>query len=191
MQETELPVLEFKTQSSWRDWLEKNNTNSLGIWVRMFKKATGIASINHEQLLDEALCYGWIDGQAKPYDEKSWLQRFTPRRTKSMWSKRNIEHVTRLITLGKMKVAGLTEVEKAKADGRWDAAYDAPSQMTIPADFLKELEKDKKSYEFFSALNKTNKYAITWRLQTAKKAETPAKRINMILQMLSKGEKFH
>ena len=141
--------------------------------------------------LDEALCCGWIDGQLDKYDEKSWLRKFTPRRSKSVWSKRNIEHVNRLIQAGKMKLAGLKEVEAAKADGRWERAYDSPSAMQVPEDFLKELSKDKKAKAFFETLNKANTYAIAWRLQTAKKPETREKRMKAILEMLKRGEKLH
>ncbi|MEO6508967.1 MAG: YdeI/OmpD-associated family protein [Patescibacteria group bacterium] len=191
MSEVSLPIVAFDDILSWTRWLEKNHTNTSGIWIQFFKKTTKITSINHDEALDEALCYGWIDGQAKPYDEKSWLQKFTPRRKRSMWSKINRERVARLIQIGKMKEAGFKEVEKAKIDGRWDAAYDSPSNMTVPEDFLKELSKDKKAKDFFDSLNKTNTYAIVWRLQTAKKPETRERRMKIILEMLAKEEKFH
>jgi uncharacterized protein YdeI (YjbR/CyaY-like superfamily) len=157
----------------------------------MYKKATGIESVNHPEALDEALCYGWIDGQSKSYDEESWLQKFTPRRKKSLWSKRNIEHIERLRKAGKMTQAGEKEVEAAKADGRWAAAYDGPATIKMPEDFLKELAKDKKAEAFFNTLNKTNIYAIAWRLQTAVKPETRERRFNKLLEMLKKGEKIH
>ncbi|MDE2590246.1 MAG: YdeI/OmpD-associated family protein, partial [Patescibacteria group bacterium] len=158
---------------------------------RIFKKDTGIKSIDYAQALDVALCYGWIDGQKKTHDEKSWLQKFTPRRSKSMWSKRNVEHVARLIKLGKMKPAGLKEVETAKRDGRWEKAYTSPSTMIMPRDFMEELSKNKKAKAFFKTLNKANTYAIGWRLETAKKPETREKRMKSILEMLTKGKKFH
>jgi uncharacterized protein YdeI (YjbR/CyaY-like superfamily) len=181
----------FKTSDEWEKWLDKNYGSATGIWLRLYKKASGISFINHREALDVALCYGWIDGQANKYDEKSYLQRFTPRRPKSIWSKKNIENVNRLIAADKMKPAGLKEVELAKADGRWKAAYDSPANMEIPKDFLKELSKNPKAKKFFQTLNKTNTYSITWRLQTAKKQETREKRMKVILEMLSKGQKFH
>ncbi len=137
------------------------------------------------------MCYGWIDGQLKKCDEKSWLQKFTPRRARSIWSKRNADRATKLIKLKKMKPAGLKEIENAKSDGRWEKAYESPKDMTIPGDFLKRLSKDKKAQKFFETLNRANKYAISWRLQTAKKPETREKRMINILDMLSKEEKFH
>ena len=188
---TDLPVVHFEKAEILNDWLEKNHMNSSGIWLRIFKKNSGILSINYDQALDEALCFGWIDGQVKSYDDKSYIQKFTPRRARSMWSKRNIEHVKRLENEGRMKPSGIKEAEAAKSDGRWDRSYDSPSNMTIPEDFLNELSKDPLSEGFFNNLNKSNKYAIAWRLQTAKKPETRAKRMKAIIEMLSKGKKFH
>ena len=188
---TDLPVVHFEKAEILDDWLEKNHMNSSGIWLRIFKKNSGILSINYDQALDEALCFGWIDGQVKSYDDKSYIQKFTPRRARSMWSKRNIEHVKRLENEGRMKPSGIKEAEAAKSDGRWDRSYDSPSNMTIPEDFLNELSKDPLSEGFFNNLNKTNKYAIAWRLQTAKKTETRTKRMKAILEMLAKGKKFH
>ena len=148
-------------------------------------------SIDRAQVLDEALCHGWIDGQARKGDAKSWLQKYTPRRRNSLWSKRNTLHVARLIKARKMSPRGLKEVKAAKADGRWERAYDSPSAMQVPQDFIKELSKGKRAKAFFEILNKTNLYAIAWRLQTAKTAETRARRMKAILGMMAKGEKFH
>jgi len=184
-------IIPFKSPKEWERWLHKNHKLSEGIWLKFFKKDSGIKTITYSQALDEALCYSWIDGQLKSYDEKSWIQKFTPRQSKSIWSKRNTENVNRLVKLGKMKAAGLTEVEKAKSDGRWQKAYDSPGKMTLPKDFLKELSKDKKAKAFFEGLNKANTYAIAWRLQTAKKPEIREIRMKLILEMLSKGVKFH
>ena len=186
-----LPVISFSCQDDWRKWLEKNHNSSIGIWLCIFKKNSGQDSINYDEALEEALCYGWIDGQKKSNDEGSWHQKFTPRRGKSIWSKRNTDHVQRLIKMGKMKPAGLKEVEKAKTDGRWEKAYDSPGGTVVPDDFLQRLSKNKKAKAFFDSLNRANVYAITWRLQTAKKPETREKRMKIILEMLSKGEKFH
>jgi uncharacterized protein YdeI (YjbR/CyaY-like superfamily) len=187
----DLQIISFSSSVEWRQWLELNHNISAGIWLKFYKKGSDIISIIYKEALDEALCYGWIDGQLKPNDENSYLQKFTPRRPQSIWSKRNIEHVARLEKEGKMKPSGLLAVEAAKADGRWNRAYDSPGNMSIPEDLLKELKKDKDSLAFFESLNKTNKYAITWRLQTAKKPETREKRMKLILEMLKKKEKFH
>jgi uncharacterized protein YdeI (YjbR/CyaY-like superfamily) len=184
-------IISFKNSKEWNKWLSKNHLNSNGIWIRFFKKDSGVSSVIHDEALDEALCYGWIDGQLKKYDDKSWLQKFTPRRAKSIWSKRNIDITEQLIKSGKMKPPGLKEIEAAKSDGRWEKAYDSLAKMQVPDDFLKKLSKDKKALKFFETLNKANKYALAWRLQTAKKPETRNSRMEKILEMLSKGEKFH
>lgn len=191
MEKIVLQIVSFETPAQWKKWLAENHENPNGIWLRIFKKASGQKSISYDQALDEALCYGWIDGQKNKYDEKSWIQKFTPRRPKSSWSKRNTEHVKRLIQTKKMRSAGLKQVEAAKKDGRWDQAYDSSSNSTIPEDFLKELKKNKKAQAFFATLNKSNLYAITYRLQTAKKPETRKKRIQTILEMMEKCKKFH
>jgi uncharacterized protein YdeI (YjbR/CyaY-like superfamily) len=172
-------------------WLAENHDISNGIWLRLFRKDTGEKTITHGEALNEALCYGWIDGQLKPFDDKSWIRKFTPRGQKSIWSKRNTSHVERLTALGKMKPSGLAEVERAKADGRWTKAYDSPGEMKIPDDFMEELSKDEMAKTFFESLNRANRYAIGWRLQTAKKPETREKRIKLFVEMLSKGQKFH
>jgi uncharacterized protein YdeI (YjbR/CyaY-like superfamily) len=189
--ELDLPVKEFKTQAAWEKWLAKNHDKSPGVWMRFYKKASGVKSMNYDQALDGALCYGWIDGQTNKYDDDSWVQRFTPRRAKSIWSKRNVGHVARLIEAGKMHAAGQAQIDAAKADGRWQIAYDSHSTMEIPEDFLKALAKNKKAKAFFETLNKTNLYSISFRLQTAKKAETREKRMKQILEMMKNGEKFH
>ncbi|UII20507.1 YdeI/OmpD-associated family protein [Fulvivirga ligni] len=185
-----LPVMPFTDSDAFEVWLAEQHNLSTGIWMRLYKIKSGITSINYAQALDVALCYGWIDGQKKSYDDDSWLQRFTPRRPKSIWSKRNREHIARLTESGRMKPKGLAEVEAAKADGRWEQAYDSASNMVVPEDFLAELAKDKKAEAFFQTLNKANVYAIAWRLQTAKKAETRARRMNVILEKMKKGEKL-
>ena len=186
-----LKTISFSNAEDWNKWLDKHHQTSPGIWIRFFKKNSGISSISHAEALDEALCYGWIDGQLKKFDDNSWLQKFTARRTKSIWSKKNTLRAEQLIKLNKMKTAGLKEINNAKKDGRWTKAYDSPGNMNIPDDFLEKLSKDKKALKFFNTLNRVNKYAISWRLQTAKKPETRLKRMDNILDMLSKGEKFH
>lgn len=185
------PILPFATTRKWTAWLAKNHAKSNGIWLQFFKKDSGVPSVTYAGALDEALCFGWIDGQLKKYDAHSWLHRFTPRRPRSMWSKRNTEHVARLIGECRMKPAGLAQVEQAKADGRWSIAYDSRSTMTIPDDFLKQLSKNKKARTCFDTLNKANVYSIAWRLQTAKKPETREKRMVALLAMLAKGETIH
>jgi len=185
------PAESFADESAWGKWLAAHHEKSDGIWLRIFKKESGVKTVTYAEALDEALCYGWIDGQKKPFDGDSWIQKFTPRRARSIWSKRNIGHIERLTNEKRIKAAGLQAFEDAKKDGRLAAAYDSPSNSTIPDDFLLLLEKNKKAKAFFDALNKANKKAITRRLQTAKKPETREKRMNMILEMLAKGEKFH
>lgn len=184
-------IIEFRNSAKWRQWLTKHHDDTDGVWVRMYKKASGIPTVTHAEALDEALCFGWIDGQRKSFDELSYLQKFTPRRKGSLWSKRNIEYVARLTKAGLMTPAGLAEVERAKQDGRWAAAYDKPSEMRVPDTFLAELQKHPKAAEFFETLNKANKYAIAWRLQTAKTDATRQKRQDKILSMLEAGKKLY
>mgnify|MGYP001330035109 CR=1 FL=1 len=186
-----VPIIEFKTAETFETWLEKNQENSNGLWLKIFKKDSGIKTISYAEALDVALCYGWIDGQKNTFDELAYLQKFCPRREKSIWSKINIGHVERLIEAGRMKPAGLKAIDKAKANGNWEKAYDSPSKMTIPEDFLKELRKNKKAEAFYKGLNKTNLFSIGFRLQTAKKQETREKRMKEIIEMLARGEKFH
>ncbi|HEY6161011.1 MAG TPA: YdeI/OmpD-associated family protein [Bacteroidia bacterium] len=187
----EIPVIPFASPKEWKNWLAKNHDRSNGIWLRFFKKDSGEKTVTYPEALEEALCYGWIDGQAKKYDAASYIQKFTPRRPKSIWSKRNTEKAERLIKEGRMKKAGLLQVELARADGRWHKAYDSPKNMKMPEDLLLQLSKNKKAKAFFDGLNKTNLYAIAWRLQTAKKPETRARRLREILEMMKKGKKFH
>jgi uncharacterized protein YdeI (YjbR/CyaY-like superfamily) len=187
----DLPIIPFASQVIWEQWLDQNHAVSKGIWLQMFKKDSGIASVNYAQALDVALCYGWIDGQLKSIDELSYMQRFTPRRPRSIWSKRNIEHIARLTGEGRMKPAGIREAEAAKADGRWEVAYDGQGTMSLPSDFLEELTKSEKAFTFYESLNKANKYAIAWRIQTAKRPETRKKRMKEILDMLEREEKYH
>jgi uncharacterized protein YdeI (YjbR/CyaY-like superfamily) len=184
-------VAAFSSAQELEKWLAKSYAQSNGIWLRFFKQKSGVPSVSYEEALDAALCFGWIDGQLKKYDEQSWLRKFGRRRPKSLWSKRNREHAERLIRAGKMQEPGLQEVEAAKKDGRWKAAYDSASKMVIPDDFLTELAKNEQSKAFFETLNRANVYAIVWRLQTAKKPETRQKRLETILTMLANGQKFH
>ena len=185
------PVMLFASQKDWEKWLSKNHSIASGVWVRLAKKASALKSVNYAEALEVALCYGWIDGQKKSYDADSSLQKFTPRRPKSIWSKINREKAEVLITAGKMKPAGLLAIEKAKQDGRWDAAYDSQSKATVPEDFQMELDKNKKAKEFFATLKSVNRYAILFRIQTAKKAETRARRIQQFIEMLERNETIH
>lgn len=184
-------VMLFASQKDWAKWLDKNHAASSGIWMRLAKKTAELKSVNYAEALDVALCYGWIDGQKKSYDADSWLQKFTPRGAKSVWSKINRGKAEELIAAGKMTPAGLLAIEKAKQDGRWEAAYDSQSKAAVPEDFQSELEGNPKAKEFFVSLNSANRYAILFRIQTAKKAETRGKRIQQFIQMLEKGEKIH
>lgn len=180
----------FEDAPAFGEWLALNYASEPELWVKIFKKASGQKTINWEEGVIEALCWGWIDGIRKPLDDQAYLQRFTPRRPGSNWSKRNREHVERLIASGRMQESGLVHVRAAQADGRWAAAY-ASSEMTVPEDFLAALAERPAAKAFFETLNKQNRYAIAYRLQTAKKPETRQKRLEQFLDMLEKGEKFY
>ncbi len=184
-------ILTFQSATDFRRWLSENVGQAEGIWLQIYKKGSHQPSITYAEALDEALCFGWIDAQKKPCDDVSWLQRFCPRRAKGNWSKINIQHAERLIQAGKMTARGLQEIEAAKADGRWAAAYDSPKGAEPPDDFLSELARTPDALAFYQTLNRANIYAIVYRLQTAKKPETREKRRQAILEMLARGEKFH
>ena len=184
-------IISFTSSGDFRTWLATNHGKEGGIWLRIYKKDSSVATVTYAEALDQALCFGWIDGQKKPYDKRSWLQRFTPRRPRSGWSKNNTRHAERLIKSGDMTPAGLKEVTAAKADGRWKAAYDSFAKAAVLDDFLNQLAKNKKAKAFFKTLNKTNLYSIAYRLQTAKRPETREKRAREIIGMLARGEKFH
>lgn len=187
----DLPTLFFETSQEWEQWLKAHHKQSDGVLLKFTKKASGMKSLDYGHALDVALCFGWIDGQSKSIDSTYYWQKFTPRRPKSMWSKRNIGKVAELTAAGKMRPAGLAEVEKAKQDGRWARAYDSPSNMTIPPDFQAALDANPKAEQFYNTLNKTNTYAILWRIQTASKPETRHARITKIIKMLNDGEKLY
>jgi uncharacterized protein YdeI (YjbR/CyaY-like superfamily) len=186
-----LPIILFEQPEEWADWLEQNHAASAGVWLRLAKKASGLRSVTYAEAVKAALCYGWIDGQAKSYDESSWLQKFTPRGPKSVWSKINREKAEKLIESGQMKPAGLKAVQAAQQDGRWAAAYDSPSKATVPDDLQVELDKHPQAKAFFETLNSQNRFAILHRIQTAKKAETRARRIQQFIEMLAKQEKLY
>lgn len=159
--------------------------------MRIAKKDSGKKTINYVDALEVALCYGWIDAHKRPENEHTWLQRFVPRRPKSVWSKVNRDKAIALMESGRMRPAGLAEIERARTDGRWDAAYDSPAKAHIPPDFLKELDRRPRAKAFFETLSRINRYAIIWRLQTAKRPETRAQRMRTFLEMLEKGEMLH
>jgi uncharacterized protein YdeI (YjbR/CyaY-like superfamily) len=185
------PVQAFATQKAWATWLGKNHLKHTGLWMRLMKKGSGLKSITYAEALDEALCHGWIDGQKRSYDETSWLQKFTPRGRKSIWSKINQGKVAALEKAGRMKPAGFAVVAAAKADGRWAAAYEPVSKMGVPEDFKALLARDPKAEAFFATLKSSSRYAILFRLQAAKKPETRVKKMNDILAMLRNGEAPH
>ncbi len=185
------PVLLLHDQQAWAEWLDKNRATSSGAWLRLARKASAKKSVLYDEALDVALCYGWIDSQGKSEDENYRLQKFTPRAKRSIWSKRNREKALALIKSGQMRPAGLAEVERAKRDGRWDAAYDSPRHMTVPRDLRAALNKNTRAKTFFETLDSRNRYAILFRIQTAKKADTRAKRIQRFAEMLAMNEKLY
>lgn len=190
-EKTPLPTMLFQDARSWGDWLEANHATSPGLWLRIAKKGSGIASVSYPEAVEVALCHGWIDGQKASLDEGSWLQKFTRRGSKSIWSKLNRDKVELLVRTGRMKPQGLAEVERARKDGRWDAAYDSPKSAAVPPELASALEASPKAKGFFGTLESRNRYAILFRIQTAKRPETKTKRIRDIVEMLEKGEKFH
>jgi len=187
----ELPKIAFASQKEWDKWLKANHLTSSGLWLQFAKKASGTPSVTYAEAIETAICYGWIDGQKQSHSTEAWLQKFTPRGRKSIWSKINREKALALIAGGRMQPAGLAEVERAKQDGRWEQAYDSPSSATVPPDLTAALNKNPRANAFFAALESRNRYAILWRVQTAKKAETRAKRIALFVEMLERGEKLH
>ena len=186
-----LQVMSFETQHDWEAWLKEHHTDTKGIWLKLAKKAAGTPSVSYAEALDSALCYGWIDGQKASFDDKYWLQKFTPRGARSIWSKVNCDKATALIADGRMQPAGLRQVELARSDGRWEAAYESQSKITIPDDFQRELDKNPRAKEFFSTLDSANRYAVLFRIQTAKKPETRSARIQKFIEMLSQHQKLH
>ncbi len=181
----------FKSKQDWAAWLETNHSKSTGLWLRLAKKGSQAQSVSYNEALEIALCYGWIDGQKRPESEQTWLQRFLPRANKSIWSKINREKALALITRGEMKSAGLEAIENAKKNGRWDAAYDSPSGATVPNDFQAALDANPRAAAFFTTLDRANRYAVLWRIQTVKKAETRARKIEHFVRMLEREEKVH
>lgn len=187
----DLEIIAFESAEAFQAWLAENHAASPGIWLKLRKKSPGVVALDYAQALDVALCYGWIDGQKAGLDDQWWLQRFTPRTARSKWSKVNRDKVTALIEQGRMQPAGQAEIDRAKADGRWDAAYDSSRTATVPDDLAAALAAEPAAAEFFEALDRQNRYAILYRVQDAKRPETRARRIEKFVAMLAKGEKPH
>ena len=187
MPRDDLPILEFADRTAWKHWLDEQHGSSPGVWIKIAKKASGIATVTHPEALEEALCYGWIDGQRAPHDDTFFLQRFTPRRVRSRWSQINRDKATELIEQGRMTPAGLAQVEAAKADGRWEAAYAPQSSLTVPEDFQRALDENAAAKEFFATLRGIRRYAFIYRIGDAKRPETRARRIREYVAMLSEG----
>jgi uncharacterized protein YdeI (YjbR/CyaY-like superfamily) len=185
------PTRLFSSKEDWAAWLDRNHGVSTGLWLRIAKKGSNVQSVTYKDALDVALCYGWIDGQKKPESEETWLQRFVPRSPRSLWSKTNREKALALIATGEMKPAGWAAIEKAKQAGRWDTAYDSSSSAAVPGDLQAALDANPKARAFFETLDKRNRYAILWRIQTVRKAETREQKIVHFIGMLERNEKFH
>jgi uncharacterized protein YdeI (YjbR/CyaY-like superfamily) len=185
------PTLTFDTQEAWEAWLDANGESAPGVWLRIARRSAGRATVSYAQAVESALCHGWIDGQKQAESEHYWLQRFTPRTAKSLWSKINKAKAEALIAAGRMRAAGLRAVDLAKGDGRWEAAYASASQSTVPEDLQQALDANPKARAFFATLDSANRYAILFRIQNVKRAETRARKIARFVEMLSQGEKIH
>ena len=181
----------FKTAKSFETWLKKHHASSDGLWLLIAKKGADEPSVTYPEAVEIALCWGWIDGQKKGLDDQHFLQRFTPRRARSIWSKINVDKVAALMAAGRMQPAGQAQIDAAKADGRWQQAYDGARTSTVPDDLQAALDAEPKAKAFFATINATNRYAVLWRVQTAVKPETRAKRIAQLVEMLARGEVIH
>jgi uncharacterized protein YdeI (YjbR/CyaY-like superfamily) len=186
----DLPTISFRSREEWEAWLEEEHETSGGLWLRFAKKGSGLDSVSPAEAVEVALCYGWIDGQAASVDDKHWLVRFTPRRPRSRWSKINRTRAEELIEKGRMRAAGLREVERAKADGRWDAAYEGQRSAKVPDDLRAALERNDRARKAFSALSRADRYAILYRIEEAKRPETRSRWIEKFVGMLEGGEKL-
>jgi uncharacterized protein YdeI (YjbR/CyaY-like superfamily) len=187
----EKPIVLFADAEAFRVWLAANHAHHPGVWVKIAKKASPTPSVSYDEALDVAISYGWIDGQKKPIDDHFWMQAFTARRPRSAWSKRNVDKATAMIESGRMQPAGLAQVEAAKADGRWESAYAGPAGATESAEFRAALDANPAASEFYATLNSANRFAFYYRIHSAKKEETRARRIEAFVAMLARGEKFH
>jgi uncharacterized protein YdeI (YjbR/CyaY-like superfamily) len=186
-----LPIMTFPSRETWAAWLDEHHADSAGIWLALRKKGAAEPGVSYGDAVEVALCYGWIDGQAGKLNDHFWLQRFTPRRSRSIWSRVNRDRALALIARGEMKLAGMREVERAQADGRWEAAYEPPSTMKVPDDLQEALALNPAAAEFFTALDSTNRYAILHRIHAAKKPETRSRRIETFVAMLAEGKKLY
>jgi uncharacterized protein YdeI (YjbR/CyaY-like superfamily) len=184
-------VVSFGSADAWDAWLAAHHADASGVWLKIAKKGSAGQSVSYSDALDVALCHGWIDGQKGRHDDDYWLQRFTPRKAGSNWSQINTERASALIAAGRMRPAGLREVESARADGRWDQAYQSQSRVTVPEDLARALAANPRAREFFATLDSANRYAILYRIGTAKRPETRAKRIDTFVAMLSEHKKIH
>jgi uncharacterized protein YdeI (YjbR/CyaY-like superfamily) len=191
MTRRDLPVIAFKSQQAWDAWLGSQPAQSKGLWLKLAKKSSGIASVSRQEAVDTALCHGWIDGQLDSLDDKYWLIRFTPRQSTSKWSEKNRARALELVEMGQMRAAGLKEIERAKKDGRWDAAYAAQSTAQVPDDLRAAVAKNKAAKNFFETLDSKNRYAILHRIQTARKADTRTARIEKFVSMLIEGKTIY
>lgn len=187
---TDVPIQLFRDAAAWEAWLIAH-ADAPGLWLKIAKKDQGVVSVSYAEALDVALCHGWIDGLKRSCDAQCFLQRFTPRRPRSVWSKINIGKVEALIAAGRMRAGGMREVEAAQADGRWQAAYDSARNIEVPDDLTAAFKKNAKARKFFEQIDRSNRYAVLWRIQTAKKPETRAARIEKLVAMLERGEKIH
>ena len=185
------PVLAFASQDEWEAWLDAEHATSDGVWVKFAKKGSGVETVVYAEALEVALCYGWIDSQVMSLDKRFYLQKFTPRRSRSKWSRINREKIEQLTNAGRMKPAGLEQVGLAKTDGRWDAAYASPSTIEVPEDLQQALDANPKAAEFFATLSGSNRYAVLYQLEDAKKPETRARRLEKFMGMLERGEKVY
>jgi uncharacterized protein YdeI (YjbR/CyaY-like superfamily) len=186
-----LPTLSFRGPDAFAEWLADHHASSPGVWLKLAKKNAGVPSVSYAGAIEVALSWGWIDGQKQAHDERHWLQKFTPRGARSLWSKINRDKATALIAAKKMMAPGLAEIERAKRDGRWEAAYDSPKSSTVPADLQAALDGNARARRAWATIDSANRYAILWRVQTAKKAETRARRIAELVAMLGRGELLH
>jgi uncharacterized protein YdeI (YjbR/CyaY-like superfamily) len=187
----DLPVIAFKSQQDWDAWLTSQRTRSKGLWLKLAKKASGVASVSKQEAIDAALCHGWIDGQLDSFDEKYWLIRFTPRQSASKWSEKNRARALQLVEMGRVQPAGLKEIERARTDGRWNGAYASQSTAQVPDDLRAALEKNGKAKRFFETLDSRNRYAILYRIHNVKKAETRIARIEQFVTMLFEGKTLY
>ena len=189
--QVEIPTLAFTTQGAWSKWLDKHHATSPGVWIRFAKKASGVQSISYAEAVETALCYGWIDSQRKAGDDATYIQKFTRRGARSVWSKVNREKALSLKKSGRMNPAGLAEIERAQKDGRSEDAYDSPSSATVPADLQSALDANPRAANFFATLKGRNRYAILFRIHAAKRADTRARRISDFVEMLARGETIY